>query len=93
MITIKLRFTAQLKDIVGKGMDTVSVNEKEKLQDVLKNLVNNYGADFGNILFDENGAYRHSNLIVINQNQVDYKENISITDGMEITLMSPISGG
>ena len=93
MITIKLRFTAQLKDRVGKGSDTVSVEESTTLHDLLKHLVEKYGADFGTILFDENGVYRHSNLIVINQNQENYEDNITLVDGMEVTLMSPISGG
>lgn len=90
---IKLKFTAQIKDIVGTNADTISVEEGTKLQDVLSALVDKYGNDFKSILFDENGLYRHSNLIVVNQSQVNYDDNVTLTDGVEITLMSPISGG
>ncbi len=93
MITIKLRFTAQLKDQVGLATDTVLVNETDTLQDLLSHLVEKYGNDFGTILFDENENYRHSNLIVINQIQENYEDDITLVDGMEVTLMSPISGG
>ena len=92
-MNIKLRFTAQLKDVVGKGTDTVYVKDNVKLHDLLKNLTEKYGTNFGNILFDKNGVYRHSNLIVINQTQENYVDNIVLVDGMEVTLMSPISGG
>ncbi len=92
-MNIKLRFTAQLKDVVGKGIDTVSVNENDRLHDLLKSLVEKYGVIFGNILFDESGEYRHSNLIVINNTQENYEDNIALVEGMEVTLMSPISGG
>lgn len=90
---IKLKFTAQIKDIVGTNADTISVEEGTKLQDVLSALVDKYGNDFKSILFDENSLYRHSNLIVVNQSQVNYDDNVTLTDGVEITLMSPISGG
>lgn len=93
MIEIKLRFTAQLKDKAGLGSDTISVNKEDTLQDVLRQLPKKYGTDFGTVLFDDNGTYRHSNLIVVNQNQVGYEENITVENGMEIMLMSPISGG
>ena len=92
-MNIKLRFTAQIKDVVGNGVDTIVVNDGVKLQDLLNKLVGKYGEKFESILFDENGAYRHSNLIVVNQSQVNYEDNITLTDGIEITLMSPISGG
>lgn len=90
---IKLKFTAQIKDVVGSNADTISVEEGTKLQDVLSALVDKYGNDFKSILFDENSLYRHSNLIVVNQSQVNYDDNVTLTDGVEITLMSPISGG
>lgn len=93
MISIKLKFTAQLKDRAGVDSDAISIDEKDTLQDLLRELPKKYGSDFGAVLFDQNGVYRHSNLIVVNQNQVVYGDNISMEDGMEIMLMSPISGG
>ncbi|MBJ6368957.1 MoaD/ThiS family protein [Snuella sedimenti] len=90
---ITLKFTAQIKDVVGKASDTVTANDGTNLQQLLTNLGGIYGERFKAILFDEKGAYRHSNLIVINQSQVNYEDNVTLADGMEITLMSPISGG
>lgn len=92
-MNIKLKFTAQIKDVVGSNSDTITIEGGNKLQDLLSALVNKYGIDFKSILFDDNGLYRHSNLIVVNQSQVNYDDNITLTDGVEVTLMSPISGG
>ena len=92
-MTIKLKFTAQIKDVVGTNADTIHVEDDYKLQELLNALVHKYGTDFKSILFDEAGLYRHSNLIVVNQSQVNYDDNITLTDGVEVTLMSPISGG
>ncbi|MDO5977413.1 MoaD/ThiS family protein [Flavivirga spongiicola] len=92
-MNIKLRFTAQIKDVVGNGADTIVVNDGAKLQDLLKKIAGKYGEKFESILFDENNGYRHSNLIVINQSQISYEDNVTLTEGDEVTLMSPISGG
>ncbi len=92
-MSIKIRFTAQLKDKAGTGTDTVSFVENETLQVFLKRMSAQYGIEFQSILFDENGVYRHSNLIVVNQSQVSFEDNITLADDVEVTLMSPISGG
>lgn len=92
-MTIKVKFTAQIKDVVGNSTDSINLEDGSKLQDLLRNLVNKYGNGFESILFDEDGSYRHSNLIVVNQAQENFDDNIVLIDGMEITLMSPISGG
>lgn len=92
-MNIKLKFTAQIKDVLGRSNDIIEVDDNTNLQDLLDRLVAKYGKGFESILFDDDGLYRHSNLIIVNQSQVDYDENIVLTNGMEITLMSPISGG
>ena len=92
-MNIKLKFTAQIKDVVGTNADAISLEDGSNLQDLLNALVNKYGNNFKSILFDDDGLYRHSNLIVVNQSQVDYDDNITLIEGVEVTLMSPISGG
>lgn len=93
MRKIKLRFTAQLKDLAGVGIDEIELTDKEQIHLLLERLVERYDSKFGDILFDKNGDYRHSNLIVINQCQVNYDEDSVLNDGDQVTLMSPISGG
>ncbi len=90
---IKIRFTAQLKDVVGQGTDKITIEEKENLQSVLSRLTERYGDKFKNILFDESGTYRNSILLVLNQYQINYVDNVVLNDGDEIAIMSPISGG
>lgn len=92
-MNIKLKFTAQIKDTVGNGTDSIDLEDGSKLQDLISNLVKKYGKGFESILFNEKGSYRHSNLIVINQTQESFEDNIELVDGMEVALMSPISGG
>jgi len=90
---IKLRFTAQLKDAAGVGSDQIELLKNEKIQSFLKRTVDKYGSTYGNILFDEKGMYRHSNLIVVNQVQENYEENTLLNDGDELMLLSPVAGG
>jgi len=92
-MTVKLRFTAQLKDAAGVGSDQMELLEKEKIQSFLKRTVDKYGSTYGNILFDEKGKFRHSNLIVVNLVQANYDENILLNDGDELMVLSPVSGG
>lgn len=93
MKEIKLRFTAQLKDVAGVGTDMLIINEQTGLKDVLLQIAGQYGKEFTSILFDEDNNYRNSNLIVVNQTQVNFDDDIILNQGDEITLMSPISGG
>ena len=90
---IKLKFTAQLKEKAGVAIDQIEIAEGEKLQSILKKLADRYGKDFATILFDDNGAFRNSNLIAINEYQENYKENPTLKNGDELILMSPIAGG
>lgn len=92
-MNIKLRFTAQLKDKAGLGTDQIVLNPNEKLQSLLRRLVEKYGHGFGEILFDEKGFYRNSNLIALNGYQVNYIENNNLKEGDEVTILSPVSGG
>ena len=92
-MNVKLRYTAQLKDKAGLETENIELKPNENLHDLLKKLASRYGEEFGNILFDENGTYRNSNLIAIYLFQVSYEENNELKDGDEITLISPVSGG
>ena len=92
-MVVKLKFTAQLKEEAGIRADQIELAEGEKLQTVLKKLSDRYGKKFKNILFNNNGEYLNSNLIAINEFQVNYKENPSLKDGDELMIMSPIAGG
>jgi len=90
---IQLKFTAQIKNVVGNSTDSIGIQDGAKLQDLLRSLVLRYGKDFESILFDDRGSYRHSNLIVINQTLERFEDNVVLVNGMEVTLMAPISGG
>ena len=90
---IKLRYTAQLKDVAKVGTDEMELKENDGIQTLLGRLVKKYDKAFGDILFDTKGNYKNSNLIVINQSQVSYAENSLLKDGDKVTIMSPISGG
>ncbi len=92
-MTIKLIFTAQIKEAVGLGSDNIAIYENEKLQSLLRRLAERYGEKFRKILYDDKGRYHNSNLIVINEEQIAYNENISLNDGDELILLSPVSGG
>lgn len=90
---IKLRYTAQLKDVAKVGVDAMELEEGSGIQTLLPLLIAKYDKAFGAILFDKEGNYRNSNLLVVNQSQVNYEENTPLKDGDQVTIMSPISGG
>ena len=92
-MTIKLRFTAQIKDAAGIGSDSIILFENEKLQSLLRRLPERYGEEFRKILYDDKGRYHSSNLIVLNEEQVEYDENKSLNNGDELIILSPVSGG
>ena len=90
---IKLKFTAQLKDVSGVEQSSFTIDGTENFKEVIQNIATHYGGAFYKSLFTNDGNYRYSNLIVLNDYQVNYTDQIQLVEGDQITLMSPISGG
>lgn len=91
-MAIKINFTAQIKRVMGVAAQQLDVETPIPLQELLRVLVSS-NDELKGILFEENGGFKASNLLVVNRQQVHYQDNPIIAKGDELTLMSPISGG
>ena len=92
MIDIQVRYTAQLKKMLGFGRQKIVLETGSTLQNLLEKLCLENGEDFEAMLFEED-TYREHILIVHNNSQVSYTQNPVLKFGDTVTLMSPISGG
>ncbi len=90
---LKVQYTAQLKREAGTAEEEIEIEEAKDLQQVLKLLTASHNRNFYDILFDENGNFRNSVVLVLNGVQIGIDDPISLTDNDELLLLSPIAGG
>lgn len=92
MMEIHVRYTAQLKKLLGFGTQKIVLATGSTLQNLLEKLCLENGKDFKAMLFEGN-TYKEHILIVQNDSQVLYVQNPVLESEDTITFMSPISGG
>ena len=90
---IDIKYFAQIKKEAERQSDEVELEPGTTLQECVLNVCKKKSASFKNILFDENGIFRGSVILIVNSVQVRYDENPEMNEGDELMLMSPIAGG
>ncbi len=92
-MNIKVKFTAQIKKEAGISSEFLEIEQGTTLQKCLSDLAERHSEGFKQILFKEDGEYRNSVLLAINNQQVKYSDNKVLNTGDELMIMSPIAGG
>lgn len=90
---IRVKYTAQLKKEAGISKQEIEIADKSSFQNLIAVLAQSQNEKFRDMIFDNQGAYRHSIMLVLNGSQINYNDSIILKDGDEIMLMSPIAGG
>jgi MoaD family protein len=93
-VTVKI-FTA-LRELVGKGQIIVEINApKPTVQTVLDQLNKQYGKEFAEYVYDENGDVRGFLQFLINGESVTMPKGLRtrLKDGDTIAILPPVGGG
>jgi MoaD family protein len=93
-VTVKI-FTA-LRELVGKGQITIEVNApKPTVQTVLDQLNKQYGKEFTEYVYGENGDVRGFLQFLINGESVTMPKGLRtrLKDGDTIAILPPVGGG
>lgn len=90
---IDIKYFAQIKKEAERPSDEVELKPGATVQECLSEVCKKKSASFKNILFDDEGTYRDSVILIVNSVQVRYDENPEMNNGDELMLMSPIAGG
>ena len=92
MRTIRVSLWGQLKLLAQTDTVTLTLSEPCKIEDVIHNLGESFGA-LKALLIDDNGTCRRSILAFVNGTQWSWDAEDVLDEGADVTLMSPIAGG
>ncbi len=89
---IAVRYMAQLRQAAGVAAEVVELDEAGSLADLLRLLAERRGAELCRLLLANNGSPQPTLLVFVGDAQADVSRT-TLTDGDEVTLLSPIAGG
>lgn len=90
---ITLQYLGQLGHLAGKDHETVCAKEGLGVRELIAEATHGYGPEFHAIVWDEQGSFRPSLMILVNDQAVD-KQNLPILrDRDRILLLPAIAGG
>jgi molybdopterin synthase sulfur carrier subunit len=92
---IQTKYFAALREIVGKKIETMQLDEGARVQEVIKLLIAAYGKPLEAQLFDERGRLSASYQILINGINIGTLEGLAtpLKEGDTIAILPPVGGG
>jgi molybdopterin converting factor small subunit len=89
-MNVVVRYFGQLRRAAGRGEERASLPDPSSVADLVKHLAQNNERLRG-VLLDNEGEVRASLLVFVGDEQAGKQR--PLTDGDEVTLMTPIAGG
>ncbi len=90
---VKVKYTAQLKKAIGSAEEIVETENNVLLRDLLTALFFQKKKEFQDIVFDSEGQFLGTVLLIINGQQVNFNHAEPLKENDVVTIMSPIAGG
>ncbi len=91
---VRVEFTAQLRQVVGCASKEYELPSGATVQDLISEIEQRHVDDMsGSLLLEESARLKPSILLFVGERQVTWSEETPLSDGDEVTLLSPISGG
>lgn len=90
---LTIRYETLLKRAAGVAVQTFEIAGPCDVREVVRQLANEAGDAVRPMLLDASGQLQPSLLLFVNDEQVVGDTHQTITEGDEVTLMTPISGG
>lgn len=86
-------YTTQIKAALDMAEESVEVADGATAVDLLRQLADQHGETFANLVFTADGPLLPSMLLCVGDEQLTDPEEQSLSDGDVVTLLSAISGG
>jgi len=93
LISIRVRYVAQLKQAAGVAVEEVELASPCSVRDLLLLLADRHGAPLRNLLLGEDGSPQPTILAFVHDEQVVPSDSSPLKDGDVVTLLSPMAGG
>jgi len=92
-MTIQIKYTAQLKKAAGTSEEIIDIPAEENLKQLLQRLARHHSPRFAEMLFNEQGQFLNTTVLVLNDQQVRLEDKVGLKENDQLLLLSPIAGG
>jgi molybdopterin converting factor small subunit len=92
-IEVVVHYWAQVRRAAGRASETVEVPASFHVAQLLVHLAQRHGESFRDLVFDDSGQLRRSNLILLGDRAVGEPELQRLYEGATVAIVSPIAGG
>ena len=93
MISISIRYVAQLKKAAGVACEEVEAPAPCSVRELLPLLADRHGAPLRNLLLGADGSPQSTILVFLGDKQVVLADDVPLKEGDVVTLLSPMAGG
>ena len=90
---VTIQYEAQARRAVGARSETIEFSESIRLNDCIRHVAEVHADPLHSILLKSDGNVQPSLLIFVNDAHVAPGDDVTLSDGDTLTLMTPISGG
>ena len=90
---VTINYFGQLRLLAGKDFEDVQCDEQVELCRLLAEMASRYGDKFKAIVLNKNGGPAETIIISVNGKVVYKKTPCRLSDGDDVTLLTPIAGG
>ncbi len=90
---VVLIYTTQLKEALGRGREEVELSEPQTVGQLLTHMSGVHGQAFDEFIWKAPGEIRSSILLCLGDECIGRDLSTPLSDGDEVTLLSPVSGG
>ena len=90
---VKVYYTTQLKSALGCACEEIDVGAPPTIRQLLDQLSQSHGEAFDKLALEKQGNLSPSMLVCIGTEFAGRDVSRTLSDGDEVTFLSPISGG
>lgn len=90
---VTVEYTAQLKRASGKAREEFELDDSGTLIDLVNAIADRHGDELARMLKSAEGVPQSTVIPFVGDDQVRWDSSGVLSDGVTVTLLSPISGG
>ncbi len=90
---ITVRYLAQIKHAAGVSIEQIEAAPDRTVREFVVDLAEQRAGPLRDALLNPDGNPRRSVLLFVGERQVAAGEDVSLRDGDELLILSPIAGG
>jgi molybdopterin converting factor small subunit len=90
---VVVRYLSQVKQAAGRSSEEVELDMPCSVRQLIPRLADRHGTSLRNVLLTVDGRIQPALLLFVGDTQLAANDDVPLTDGDEVLVMTPIAGG